>query len=173
MLDRQIQIIADLLFFLHHLDQIVVDFFRIAVKDPDPADPVNPAKLLQKTVQGLLSIKIFSIQCGFLGHQDQLFYSLVGQILCFLKKPLHGNAPEISPELWYDAVGAVFVTALRNLQIGIMPSCGNDPVGICKRQRVKVVCSHMSVSFQRFPYRLYDLCISRGAKNGVYLRNLI
>ena len=43
MLDREIQIMADLLLLFHGLDQFIVNFLRIAVKHADPADSFDLA----------------------------------------------------------------------------------------------------------------------------------
>ena len=61
MLDWQIQIMADLLLFLHDLDQVLINLFRIAVEKPYPSDTADPAQFPKKPVQGLFSIEILSI----------------------------------------------------------------------------------------------------------------
>ena len=50
MLDRKIQIMADLRLFLHHLNQIRIDFFRITVQQTDPLDTINLTKFPKQTM---------------------------------------------------------------------------------------------------------------------------
>ena len=51
MLDREIQIMTDFLFFLHGLDQFRINVLRVAVEDPDPVQFRDFAELLQEEVK--------------------------------------------------------------------------------------------------------------------------
>ncbi len=74
MLDREIQIMADLRLFLHDSYKVIRNLLRIAVQNADPADPADLTELLQKDVKGFFPVQVFSVQGGFLGHQDQFLY---------------------------------------------------------------------------------------------------
>ena len=51
MLDRYVHIFDDFFLPRHHLEQLVGDPIGIAVEDADPADSVDPAKLLKRKIR--------------------------------------------------------------------------------------------------------------------------
>ena len=120
MLDRKIQVVTDLLFFFHRLDQLFVNLFRIAVENPDPAQTADPAELLQKQVQRLFPVQIHAIYRRLLCYENQLLHALCCELLCLLNQPLHRNGTVASAQLRDDTVGAAFIAAFCDLQIGIM-----------------------------------------------------
>ena len=50
-LDRHIQIVADLRLPPDHIDEVIIDLFRIAVKQTDPSDPLRFAEGFQQQMK--------------------------------------------------------------------------------------------------------------------------
>ncbi len=160
---------TDLLLFLHHLDQIIINLLWIAVQDPYPPQPFDLAQLLKKHMQGFLSVQIFSIESRLLRHKDQLLHSLPGQLFCFFYKPLHRNAPVIPPNLRDNAVCAMLVAPFRDLHISIMPACRHKPPPLRQHKGVYIFQAHMPCPFKRL---LHDLVVSRSPEDRVHFRYL-
>ena len=127
MLDRQIQVMADLRLLLHGLNQFRINLLGITVQDPDPAQPRNPAQLPKEQVQRFFPVKIPSVHRGFLRYQDQFFYPLVSHVPGFFQQFLHGDAAVAAPQPGNDAVGTVLVASLRDLQVSVPASRGEHP----------------------------------------------
>ena len=117
MLDGNVQIMTDLRISRDGLHQCLINLLRVAVEDADPLQSLQGRQFIQKLRQRLVSVEVCPVQCGFLGHQDQLPGTILHQRRRLCQKTLHGHGTIMSPQLRNDAVGAVLVTALCNLQI--------------------------------------------------------
>ena len=131
MLDRKVKIVAYLLFLFHDLDQFIINFFRITVKNTDPTDSFNLAKFLKKDMQSFFAVKISTIDGCFLCNENQFPDSLGSHILGLLQKTLFRNTAEFTSQRRNDTVGTMLITAFSNLKISEMStSCNDSATGI-------------------------------------------
>ena len=114
MLDRNIQIVADLFFLTDSLNELIGDLLRIAVLNPDPVDARDLSQLMKQLGSIFFPYKSTPYRVGLLRYQDQLSDTLVSQLL-----PLSRGAPSARcgnfPQAQDDAVSTVFITAFRDL----------------------------------------------------------
>ena len=89
-------------------------------------------------MQGFFTVNILSIYRCLLCNQDQFFYALVSQFLCFFDQTLHRYTAVISTDFRDNTVCTVFVTAFCNLQICIVTSGRHKSLCLRKRQRIDI-----------------------------------
>ena len=123
MLDRKVKIITDLLFFFHDLDQLIVDLLRITVENTDPADSFDLAEFLKQDVECFFAVEVCTVNGGLLCNKDQFLDSLGSHVFCLRKKSFLRDAAELTTKRRDDAVGAVLVTALCDLEVTKMSAC--------------------------------------------------
>ena len=134
MLDRKVKIIADLLFFFHDLDQLIVDLLRITVENTDPADSFDLTELLKQDVECFFAVEICTVNGGLLSYKDQLLDSLRCHVFCLCKKSFFRNTSESATKGRDDAVGAVLVTALCDLEITkVAARCQHTSAGVLRK----------------------------------------
>ena len=155
-----------------HVHQLLRDFLRVAVQYPDPAQPLYGSQRLQQPGQAFFPVEIHAVEGGLLGHENQFPDTALRQPFRLLQQRVHGNAPVVPPDLGYDAVGAALAAALRNLQIGEVPSCGHDPLPACGRRRLQAPIVIPCPAGEDFLHRLPDFLYGRRAHQRVHLGNL-
>ena len=138
MLNRKIQIMTDLRFFFHNLDQLVVNLFRIAVKHTDPADSPDLTELLKKKMQSFFAVKIRTVYGGFLCDQDQFLNTLRCHILGLFQKAFFRYAAKFTTERWNDTVSTVLITAFGNLEVSEMSSGGDNSAATVFRKFIDI-----------------------------------
>ena len=171
MLDRNVQIMADLFLIADRLDQLIVDLLRITVENTDPADSFDLTEFLKENVKRFFAIEIFAIYGCFLCYQDQLFHTLLCHILCLRDQTLHRNAAEFSAKLRDDTVGAVLITAFCDLQVSEMSSCCKNTFASCVRKIIDITEFFEMIACHSFLQSFYDVSIGGGSENSIYLRN--
>ena len=173
-LNRHVQIMQHLGLCCNRVDQLVRDLLRIAVQQPDPADPVDGSEAAQQRRKPLLPIKIRSVKRCLLCNQDQFLHPALCQFLRLRQHLLHRNGAVRSADARNHAVCAPFVAALGNPQVPIMASCREDarlPAGRRFVQRFRenfmsllpedVVCG-------------FDNSVNRGrAEDNIHLRHFL
>ena len=137
-LNRKIQIMTDLRFFFHNLDQLVVNFLRIAVKHTDPADSFDLTELLKKKMQSFFAVKVCAVYSGFLCNQDQFFDTLRCHILGLLQQAFLRYTAKFSAKGWDNAVSTVLITAFGNLKISEMSSGSDDSAAAVFREFIDI-----------------------------------
>ena len=172
MLNRKIQIVTNLGLFFDYLNQIVINFLRITVENPDPSDSTNLTEITKQLIKTLLSIKILSVQCRLLCHQDQFFHSLFRKVFCLFDQALHRNTPVIATDFWYNTVSTMLIASFCNLQICKMSSGGNQTFRLRERKCIDICQLHVTISRQCFFHRIHDLVIRCRSKNSINFRNL-
>ena len=153
------------------LNQLLRDFLRIAVQNPDPPDILNTCKPLQKFRETLFSIQVNAVQCRLLRHKDQLPDSAFGKLPRLLHQLLHRYTPVLSPDFRNNAIGAVLAAAFGNLQAGIMSPCGYHPVPVRLRRCAKVAVMVPTAPCQGLLHGLRYLPDCHGSHQRVHLGN--
>ena len=148
MLDRDIQIVADLLLAVNRLNQLIGNLLRVTVLNPYPINSRNPRQTLQKLGHGFLSIQIHAIESSFLGYQNQLLHPLSGQFLRFPDQVLHGNAAVWPAQVGDNTVSTALIAAFRDFQIGVM-TAGSKNSGLSRAGKFlqAVKAGHMGLLF--------------------------
>ena len=164
---------TDFLFFLHNLNQFIINFFRIAVKNTDPANSLNLTKLFHKKMKRLFSVKIRAVHGSFLSNENQFFYPLFRHMLCLSDQPLLRNTAESSPERRNNAVSTVFVAAFGNLQITIMAACSQNSSSGIFRKFIDISKLLKMSSLAGLVDRFQNIHIRGCSQNCVYLRDLL
>ena len=135
MLNGDIQIFDDFRLGGHHVHEFVVNFIGIDIVHPNPLEPVDFAKLPQKLgQQAPVAGQIGAVAAGILGHHDELLHAVGGQEPGLIEHIVHLPAAVFAPQGGNDAVGAVVVAALGDLDKGIMPGGGQDSAGLLLRR---------------------------------------
>ena len=89
MLERNIQISANLLLARHNLDNLIGEVSWIGVVQTHPLKLLNPAKTLQKLGQLTLTVDVDTIVCRILRYNHNLPNALGHQRLGLGNKSLH------------------------------------------------------------------------------------
>ena len=141
MLDRQVEITADLFLRADRLDELRIDLLRIAVENADPVQLFDLTELTKKQVQRLLPVEIETVERRLLRDQNKFGHPVAGKAFRLGDQLFFRNTSVMSADLRDNAVGTVLITPLRDLQVRIMTS-GRDhslrlddliPAGILKK----------------------------------------
>ena len=138
MLNRKIQIMTDLRLFFHNLNQLVVNFLRIAVKHPNPSDSLDLTEFLKKQVQSFSAVKVCAIYGGFLCYQNQLPDTLRCHIFGLFQKAFFRYAAEFATKGRDNAVSTVLITAFGNLEVAEMSSRGDYSAAAVFREFIDI-----------------------------------
>ena len=173
MLNGNIQILHDLGFCSHDLDEFIIDLIRIDIVYPNPMKSIDLAQLTQQfRQQTLMSGKIRTIAAGILGYNDQLFHTASCQESCLIEHIIHLTAAELTPQCGNNAVGAAIVTALRNFDKRIVFRSGEHTAGFLLRCINGTEVHHLLI-FQQGLNGRNNFCIAAGTQNAVYLRQFL
>ena len=118
MLNGNVQIIADLIFFCYGLNQFLCDSVFVTVHQADPGDSFDTAQLPQKLGQGILAVEVFAIVGNILCDKDQFTASGLCQPLRLIQYALHAAAAVRSSDLRDHAVSTDIIAAFGDFQIG-------------------------------------------------------
>ncbi len=172
MLDRDIQVFYNLGFAGDHRNQIVVQFIRIEIMQPYPADSVYAAKPCKQPGQLPPAIEVGTVAGQILGHQDKLFVSVLRQGFGLGDDVLHAAAAEAAADFGNDAVGTEIVAAFGNQKVCPGLSGADDPRRLADGGAV-VPDDTGGLSTGYLFDNLGDAVITAHADNGVHLRKLI
>ena len=127
-LERNVDILANLDFLFKHLDQRFAPGLGVGVVHPDPFDPLDPDQLAQELGQPRLSVEVGSVGRGVLRDQEELPRSPLGQPPGLRHHRFQGPAAEIPPERGDDAEGAPEIAAVRDPEIRHVARRGDGAV---------------------------------------------
>ena len=119
-----------------------------------------------------MSRQISTVPAGILCNNNQFFYAAVCQEVGLIQYVIQLPAPVLSTKVGNDAIGAAIVTALRNLDKGIMLRCGDNPSGLLLRSINGIKFRH-GLSLQQLFNGRNDFRITSGTEDSVYLRHFL
>ena len=125
MLESNIQIFTHILFLPHHSKEIPREMCWIGIMQADPLNPRNISHLFNEFSDMLFAVKIHTIISEFLGNDIKFFRAIFHQLAHLIKDSSHWPTLMTPRNQWYRTIGTMPVTPFRDLQIRIMPRCGN------------------------------------------------
>ena len=126
MLDRHVQIRQNARICTHLLDQFVVDFIRVAIKNPDPRNACFRAQTAQQFRQGGLFIQIDAVARRVFGDQVQFFRPRRFQV----------------PSFFNDAFNRAGTVASANFRNGAIGTAVVAPFGYAQKSGGRIVGQH-------------------------------
>ena len=124
-LDRQVEITADLFLRADRLDELRINLLRVTVENADPVQLLDLTELFEKFMQRFMSVEVKSIECRLLRDQNEFGHTVAGKTLRFCDQLFPGNTSVMSADLRDNAVSAVLVTPFRDLQKSVV-TAGRD-----------------------------------------------
>ena len=117
-LERQVDVAADLLALRHRRQDVVGDRRRVEVEEPDPGQPVNGVELAQQASERSAFAAVDAEERRVLGDEQQLADPTLGERPGLAHDRFAGAAAVRASQRRNDAEGARVVTALGDLDIG-------------------------------------------------------
>ena len=117
MLERNVQILADLRIACHLLQHILRKAVRVRVVDTNPFDLLYLGQPLYEFSQSTPAIEVKTVIGSILGNQHQFLDSSCCKLTRLLDQLFHRDGTVASADIRDGAIGAVPVAALGNLEI--------------------------------------------------------
>ena len=159
-LQRDVDVGADLRVVGHQAEHILRKAGGIAVVEPDPFDAVDLRELLQQAGQAAFSVAVEPVVGRVLGDDDEFLHALGGQAARLFHQIFHGHAHVRAADERNGAVGTGAVAAFRNLEIGIVRRCGEHPV-----QGIEVQDAFPAVHFGDFGRKFFAVALRQAAEH--------
>ena len=123
-LQRHIQIRADVFVLGNGLEQTSGDLIGVSVKKANPTQVFYTRQFLQQESQAILQAKIFAVAGRILPYQCNFTHSGAGEALAFRHHRLEATRAEFPSELRNDAEAAGMIAPFSNLDVCGMSSRG-------------------------------------------------
>ena len=127
-------------------------------------------QLAQQLRQLALAVEVDAVAARVLRDDDQLLHAVLSQHSRLIEAVVHRAAAVAAPQRRDDAVGAVVVAALGDLQVGVVVRCGQDAAGFAHR-RVDVSEFADGLAAQQPLHNRDNIVIAARAEHAVYLRH--
>ena len=171
MLNGDIQIGADLGVIRQHVQQFVIGFVRIAVKDPEPVHPVDGRGLFHQGRQGGVGMILGAVAGGILGHENKLPDPLLCQGADFGQNLLLPAAAVGPADQGDGAEGAAVGAALADAHIGGIGGGSQHPA-VLEIAEI-ILAGGDPLSFQGPADEAGELAVLIDAQEQINLRNLL
>ena len=171
-LDRDIQILHDLVVARDLVNQLLVELVGVEVVEPDPFDPLDLAQLAAEPREAPLAVEVGAVARDVLRDDDQLFHPVRGQIPRLLQNMLDRPRAVAPADIRDRAEGAEVVAALRDAQIGPARPGGHDARQLLHRG-VFIPEGGVALAGADAVRGLDDLAEAADAEHGVDLRELL
>ena len=125
-LQRHVDVRADLLLAGDRIEQLVGDVTRVVVEQPDPAQPIDLHQLTQQAAQRRAVAPIAAVGGQILCDEVELDDAVVRQRRGFGKHRVERPALVTAADLRNDAEAAGVIAAFRHLEIGAEEVSGAD-----------------------------------------------
>ena len=172
MLERDVEVFDELRLRREHVDQLFADGFRVEVVNADPVEAIDLTKLAQQLRQLPRTVEVFAIAAGVLRDDDQFLHAVLGERLGLGDQLLHLPAAVMAAQLRNDAERAIVVTALGDLEIGILLRRRQDAARLVQRG-ADVVEALIFLPVQDLLRRVDNVVIRARAEHTVDLRHLV
>ena len=120
MLQGDIQVAAHVFLLAHHVEQAPGEMCGIGVMQTNPLHALDISHLFYEFGNTLFAIQVYAVVGQFLCDDLKLLRTLTHQPAHLVQDLLHGAALVSARNQWDGAVRTVAVTALTNLDIGIV-----------------------------------------------------
>ena len=119
-LQRQIDVLADLLAVGHGAQRPVVNRRRVQVEQTDPFEAPDRVQIAQQSGERAAFAAVDAVERGVLRDEQQLLHAARRQGLRFAHDGLRTAAPVMPPERRDDAERALVVASFGDLHVGVM-----------------------------------------------------
>ena len=172
MLERDVEVFDELRLRREHVNQLFADGLRVEVMDTNPVEAIDLAKFTQQLRQLPRAVEILAIAAGVLRDDDQFLHAVLGERLRLGDQFLHLPAAVMAAQLRNDAERAIVVTALGDLEIGILLRRRQDAARLVQRD-ADVIEALIFLPVQDLLRRVDNVVIRARAEHAVDLRHLV
>ena len=143
MLQRQIDVVADLVALRHRRERVFVNRRRVQIEEADPLEAVDRVQFAQQASEGAALVAVDAVEGRVLRDEQELFDAARGQRARFADDRVARPAPVLAAQRRDDAERALVVAALGDLDVRVVPRRGQEArrVGVVDvgRQRASTV----------------------------------
>ena len=132
-LDRDVEVLHRLRMLAQERRQLRQHGVRVGIHQPDPADAVDLAELLEQRVDLALSRRVEAVGGAVLGDDDQFLHAGGGEVLRFFDQHLDRLAAVLAAHLRDRAERAGVVAALADAQVGEALRRQQEALGVAAR----------------------------------------
>lgn len=139
-LDGDVQIVAELRVFFHHIQDFEGEVERVGVVQTEPFDTFHLGESLHQGGQFPFARQIDAVVGQILGDKHYLLDTLLGEFLCFFHQQRNRFGDLLVANQRDGAVGTLVVAALRNLEVGVVSRRGKQTLG--GAQQLEILAFH-------------------------------
>ena len=116
-LQRQVDVLADLRLAGDRLDELVAEVLRVAVERAHPLELRHLDDLAQELCKLRLAVEVAAVLRRVLGDQHDFAHAVLRQVADLIADVLDAAAAVVAADVRDGAEGAAVVAALRNLDV--------------------------------------------------------
>jgi len=117
-LERDVEIFADVVVLRNGLKQLVGDAVGIGVEEAEPAEVGDAGELVEERGEAVFEAEVFAVAGGVLADEGDFLDAASDEGLGFRNDGLEAAGAEFSTEIGDDAEGAGVVAALGDFDVG-------------------------------------------------------
>src|SRR6476661_5974581 len=126
MLQRDIDVGANLVVRCNRLQQTTSDFVGISVQEPNPAEIFDGSEFFEQQSQAIFETEILSIASGVLANEGDFTHARAGETFRLGDYGFKSARAKFATQLWNNAKRAGMIASLRNLDIGSVARRGQN-----------------------------------------------
>src|SRR5215471_5504717 len=117
MLQRYVNVGADVLVRGDGVEQSTGDFVRIGIEKPNPAELLNSGERVQQQRKAILQAKVLAVAGRVLADERNLLHPRSRQPLGFRNHGFKPSRAKLPPQLWNDAKTARMIAAFCDFDV--------------------------------------------------------
>ncbi len=118
MLERDVEIFADVVVLGDCLEELAGDAVGVGVEEAEPAEAWDAGELVEECGEAVLDAEVFAVAGGVLADEGDLLNAAGDELARFGDDRLEAAGTEFSAQIGDDAEGAGVVAALGDLDVG-------------------------------------------------------
>src|SRR5262249_52817465 len=127
MLQRYIEVFADVVVLRDGFEQAASDAIRIGVKEPEPTKAFDLCDGLEKLREAILEAKVFAVAGGVLADERDLLHSGGDKTLCLRYDRFKATRAKLAAKIRNDTEGAWVVAAFGDFDVRRGATGGDQP----------------------------------------------
>ena len=164
MLQCDIEILADIWLFAHHIKQVHRELVWISIMQANPLDTRDISHVGNQIRDMMLTIDIKSIIGKFLGNNLEFLHTIRYHFANFLQDFLLRAAHVLAGNNRNSAIGTMAVASFGNLHVSIVARCGEMATTITSRhlslsqfteKKFVVILSVKLINFRNFSFQFF------------------
>ena len=173
MLQRQVDVLADLRLARNRLDELVAEVLRVAVERADPLELRHLDDLAQELRKLRRTVEVAAVLRRVLGDQDDFAHAVLRQVAHLVADVLDAAAAVVAADVRDGAEGAAVVAALCDLDISRVRRRRRDARRVLVVKRLVLAGDDDAVPLERLLDGLHDAAPGARADDGIRLRYLV